>query len=198
MSRTSQSEEVRVVLVGNTSVGKTSLFERFQDHPFREGILGTVGGACAKIPLTTTGNRTVHLLLWDTAGQEAYRTIIQLYFRRAAIVLLVYDITRRDSFDDIDQWVSVARAKAPPCAKLLIIGNKSDLEENRVVSAADGDKMAQKHDAVFLETSAASGIGVPEVMATMADIAVNAGAELVKLYENGNSPEARDSPGRCC
>ena len=105
-------------------------------------------------------NRPIKLQIWDTAGQESFRSITRSYYRGAAGALLVYDVTRRDSFVHLQKWYEEARAHSSPTIALMLVGNKSDLEQKRVVSTREGEEFARERGMIFLETSAKAGVNV--------------------------------------
>jgi small GTP-binding protein len=190
--------EVRAALIGNISVGKTSLFERFQNQEFASTNTMTVGCACARITVQAEDGTDVRLLVWDTAGQEEYRAIIQLYFRSAAFVLVLYDISRKDSFESVNEWVSLARAKAPAAATYLLIGNKCDLEDERQIPMSEGEQLAQSIGAVFVETSAATGVGISEVLQAMADMTLKFKPAMLTTCEGEVDLAGDGVENRCC
>jgi small GTP-binding protein len=175
------ADPLRAVLIGNGAVGKTSLYGRFQDLPFAQTI-PTLGAAHTNITLTGDDGTKVTILLFDTAGQDAYRSIIPLYFRNASFVILVYDITDPDSFNEIEEWISLARSKAPEEALFLLIGNKCDLEESRAISVFQGDERAKAIGATFFETSAATGSGIAAVLHTIAEMSVAHALAVERLH----------------
>jgi small GTP-binding protein len=194
-------EKVKVVFIGDSEVGKSALFTRFQRRPFQPGAPSTVGGACANISVQMEGQQTIDMIIWDTAGQEKYRGIIPMYFSRCAFILIVYDISNRQSFEGISDWYQLSRDKAPDVAKVILIGNKSDLPE-RAVSIAEGTEFASSIGAhMFFETSAMTGDGVEEVILSVASTAwkeASGFSELLQpsgvVIEKIGSPENRE----CC
>ncbi|CEP15562.1 hypothetical protein [Parasitella parasitica] len=108
----------------------------------------------------TVNDQPIKLQIWDTAGQESFRSITRSYYRGAAGALLVYDITRRDTFEHLPVWLEDVRRHANPNTVIMLIGNKSDLEKNRQVSREEAEKFAEENDLFFLETSAKSSDNV--------------------------------------
>jgi Ras-related protein Rab-1A len=166
---TSEASHFKVVLVGSSLVGKTSLFERFKGNPLPSRFMTTVGGGCAVVPVVLGGD-TVSLTIWDTAGQETYRSIIPFYFAHAHVIVVVYDITNIESFEGIAEWAQIARGHAPAEVKLILVGNKSDLEDERNVSRGAAEErrielMAENAS----ETSALTGDGVAELLGVIAE-----------------------------
>ena len=128
--------------------------KRFQ--PVHDITIGVEFGA----RLIEMGNDQIKLQIWDTAGQEQFRSITRSYYRDAAGALLVYDITRRESFNHLEKWLEEARLNGNKNMTIMLIGNKSDLEHRRVVSTEEGREFAERNGLVFLETSAKSAENV--------------------------------------
>ena len=144
---------LKFVVVGDAEVGKTCLLGRFvEDRDWSER--GTTIGVDFGSKLQTIGNLRVKLHVWDTAGQESFRSITRSYYRGAAAALLVYDITRRESFDHLRDWLAEVRHSTNPSPVVAIVGNKTDLQACRRVTTAEGSALATAADALFCETSA--------------------------------------------
>ena len=191
----SDPNKVKVVLIGNSTVGKTAIFHRIQKNEFSLDSTPTIGGACANITHEMDDGRKVQFIIWDTAGQETYRGIVPMYFSRAAFIFIVYDISQKSTFAAVEDWLRIAKERAPGDAKYGILGNKCDLESQRMVQVADGKKLAERLDAfVFLETSALRGEGIRELMSMLCTVAVN-NAETVLSSPTDQLQEAR---GICC
>lgn len=149
----------KYIIIGDTGVGKSCLLLQFTDkrfQPVHDLTIGVEFGA----RLITIDNHQIKLQIWDTAGQESFRSITRSYYRDAAGALLVYDITRRESFNHLSRWLEEARQNGNPNMTIMLIGNKSDLEHRRAVSTKEGDIFAQENGLVFLETSAKSAANV--------------------------------------
>jgi Ras-related protein Rab-2A len=149
----------KYIIIGDTGVGKSCLLLQFTDkrfQPVHDLTIGVEFGA----RLVTIDNQQVKLQIWDTAGQESFRSITRSYYRDAAGALLVYDITRRDSFLHLTRWLEEARQNGNPSMTVMLIGNKSDLEHRRAVSTKEGETFAQQNGLVFLETSAKTASNV--------------------------------------
>jgi small GTP-binding protein len=166
-----EQPEVRVVFIGDVEVGKTSLYEAASSvKPQAKAYVPTVAGACRPMHLQTSNGQSVKLSLWDTAGSERYRSVVPMYFHRAAYVLVVYDITRRATFESVTGWIELALGHCQPSTKFFLIGNKSDLEDARIVSAASAGDLAAEHELFgFLETSAKTGVNLKEVFEHIAE-----------------------------
>lgn len=117
----------------------------------------------------TVNDQQTKLQIWDTAGQESFRSITRSYYRGAAGALLVYDITRRETFENLSVWLEDARQHANPNTVIMLIGNKSDLEGQRQVSREEAERFAQEHDLFFLETSAKLADNIEEAFVKTAE-----------------------------
>jgi small GTP-binding protein len=172
----------KVVFLGDSGVGKTSIYNILQKHPFKASIPNTVGGSSGSIEVCPPGYPPARLILWDTAGQEKYRGIVPLYCFGTAYVVVVYDITSRISFTNVPSWIAFGREHAPESAKLVLLGNKNDDEERRVVTQDEGWALAEQVEAMaFFETSAKSGTGIDDCIETIAkDSVVRHTEEIVK------------------
>jgi small GTP-binding protein len=154
----------KVVLVGDSGVGKTAIFRILQDQPFNENASETVGNACATIEVVLPDNSRSTITIWDTAGQERYRQMIPMYFRDAAFLIIVYDITSHLSFESVGAWANLAAECAPESCICFLIGNKSDLSDSREVSYDNGmDLKDGIRAAFFYEISAFSGDGIASI-----------------------------------
>jgi len=149
----------KYIIIGDTGVGKSCLLLQFTDkrfQPVHDLTIGVEFGA----RLINIDNHQIKLQIWDTAGQESFRSITRSYYRDAAGALLVYDITRRESFNHLGRWLEEARQNGNPNMTIMLIGNKSDLEHRRAVSTKEGEIFAQENGLVFMETSAKSAANV--------------------------------------
>merc|ERR1712063_189343 len=143
----------KYIIVGDTAVGKSCLLLQFTDKRFQPVHDLTIGVEFGSRTITIDDNQ-IKLQIWDTAGQESFRSITRSYYRGAAGALLVYDITRRDTFNHVSRWLEEARSNGNPNMVVLLVGNKSDLDARRQVQRSEGEQFAEKHGLIFLETSA--------------------------------------------
>ncbi|KAH3756714.1 Ras family protein [Pelomyxa schiedti] len=151
----------KYIIVGDTAVGKSCLLLQWTDKRFQAVHDLTLGVEYGSRCVTVQDNQ-VKLQIWDTAGQEKFRSIIRSYYRGAAGALLVYDITRRDTFEHLTLWLEDCRRFSTQNIVIMLIGNKCDLEASRVVTREDGERFAKENGLFFLETSAKTAHNVEE------------------------------------
>ena len=146
----------KVVLVGDSFVGKTNIMSRYLKNEFHEDSKATVGVEFGSKQFTIDGH-SVKAQIWDTAGQERYKAITSAYYKGAKGAFIVYDITRKNSFESVERWVSEVISVADKKITIVLIGNKSDLEDQRQVTKEEAQDKANKLEIAFMETSAFSG-----------------------------------------
>ena len=151
----------KVLIIGNSCVGKSNILLRFSENVFHESFLPTIG-VDFKIKNVNLDDKTIKLHIWDTAGQERFKTITATYYKGAHGIILVYDITDRTTFSDIENWLSEIQQHASPNVARLLIGNKCDMEGERQVSYQEGKEYADSLGIPFLETSAKAKINIEE------------------------------------
>ncbi|KAJ3423679.1 ras and ef-hand domain-containing protein [Anaeramoeba flamelloides] len=152
----------KVLLIGESGVGKSSLMIRFTDEFFMDSHIATIG-VDFKIKTVNVDDKLVKLQIWDTAGQDRFRSITRQYYRGTKGVILVYDVTNRDSFERIKDWMEeIDRYGEKNCCS-IVIGNKSDLESKREVPKEIGQLFAEQHGLKFIETSAKMNKNVDEM-----------------------------------
>ncbi|PON49822.1 Small GTP-binding domain containing protein [Parasponia andersonii] len=149
----------KLVLIGDSGVGKSNILSRFTRNEFCLESKSTIGVEFATRTLQVEG-KTVKAQIWDTAGQERYRAITSAYYRGAVGALLVYDITKRQTFDNIQRWLRELRDHADSNIVIMMAGNKADLNHLRAISSEDAGALAEKEGLSFLETSALEALNV--------------------------------------
>jgi len=156
----------KVLLLGNSNVGKSSLFLRFVDDIWNDTFVPTIG-VDFKIKTFEIDSKKIKMQIWDTAGQERFKNIIASYYRGAHGILLLYDVTDKDSFKNLSNWLIEIEKNASKNVLKVLIGNKSDLEDKRVVSYNQGKEFADTYGLKFIETSAKKNLNVNEAFETL-------------------------------
>merc|ERR1712063_194503 len=170
----------KYIIVGDTAVGKSCLLLQFTDKRFQPVHDLTIGVEFGSRTINIDDNQ-IKLQIWDTAGQEKFRSITRSYYRGAAGALLVYDITRRDTFQHLQSWLEDCRRYSNKDIVIMLIGNKSDLANKRAVSKEEGEAFAREHGLVFMETSAKTAAGVEEAF-------IDSARKIHETSEGGNTP----------
>ena len=161
----------KVLLIGNSDVGKSSLILRYVDQIWNDVFVPTIG-VDFKVKSLQIDNKRVKMQIWDTAGQERFRNVISSYFKGAHGILLIYDITARDSFKELENWLGEVERNATPQVLKILIGNKCDLEEQRQITVDEGEAFAARNGMKFIETSAKNNTNVNEAFEALAKIMV--------------------------
>uniref|UniRef100_A0A4W6BYV0 Calcium release activated channel regulator 2A n=1 Tax=Lates calcarifer TaxID=8187 RepID=A0A4W6BYV0_LATCA len=188
----------KIVLVGNSSVGKTSLLRRFCDDCFHPGTSATVG-IDYSVKTITVDDSQVALQMWDTAGQERYRSITKQFFRKADGVVVMYDITAEQSFTAVRQWLTSVKEGAGEDIPIMLLGNKTDKEIERQVQKGVGERLAKDCQMTFYECSACSGHNVVESMVHLARILKEQeDREKEKTVQLVSSPSEKREKKSCC
>jgi len=149
----------KVVLIGDSGVGKSNLLSRFTRNEFNLESKSTIGVEFATKSIQAEG-KTIKAQIWDTAGQERYRAITSAYYRGAVGALLVYDISKHQTFENVERWLKELRDHADANIVIMLVGNKSDLRHLRAVQTEEAMAFAEKHNLAFIETSALDSTGV--------------------------------------
>ena len=162
--------EAKIVLLGDVSVGKTSIASRYCKNSFNEHHINTIGGAYQQQKVVLSNGAMVKLHIWDTSGQERFRAMTNLYYRDAQVAILTYDITNESSFSSIDFWIQELKFKVENENMILcLVGNKCDVSDNeRKVSNIKGKNFAEENKMIFYETSAKTGDGIKDLFVTIA------------------------------
>mmetsp|Transcript_9667 Transcript_9667/g.33261 ORF Transcript_9667/g.33261 Transcript_9667/m.33261 type:complete len:204 (+) Transcript_9667:147-758(+) len=167
MSKRDYDHLFKLVLIGDTGVGKSCLLLRFADDAFTESYISTIG-VDFRFRTVKVDGKTVKLQIWDTAGQERFRTITSSYYRGAHGIIVVFDVTDQESFMNVKQWLHEIDRYACQNVKKLLVGNKCDLASKRAVPTEQAQEFADSLGIQYLETSAKNSTNVEKAFTTMA------------------------------
>lgn len=165
-----ENMNAKVVIIGDTKVGKTSILHRLTENDFQDGTMATIG-SCLTEMTYTIDNEQIDLKIWDTAGQEQFKSMVALYYRDASICILTYSIDNSDSFQSLSNWYNDVIESASVAPKFIVAGNKSDLEEDRQVTNEEADIFATRISAMLFKVSAKTGEGISELFQYAARLA---------------------------
>ncbi len=180
MSDNSQIETFKVVLLGESGVGKTSIISQFTNSEFKDDFETSTGGTFSSKSFTYNDDKILKFEIWDTAGQERYRALTKMFYKETNAVILVYDITRKKSFEELQNyWVEQIKEFAPENIIIAVVANKSDLSENEEVEEEVARNYAQDLNALFCTTSAKSSFGINDLFLQIAKR--HTGAENIKI-----------------
>ena len=199
----------KLIVIGDENVGKTSIINRFKSNQFTGDYEPTVGLDFQSIPLLID-NQNVTLLLYDTAGQEKFRSLIPLYTKEANIILLIYDTTNSESFSNIEKWYDSLSNINKEEAIFVLVGNKIDLVEQRKITEEEGKLYADGHNYMFQEVSALTGDGIQELFLNKllsqirtqllykGKYVVDQEEEKLKFNLQGNKEKVKKNKKCCC
>ena len=199
----------KVVIVGDSFVGKTNIMSKYLKNEFHEDTKATVGVEFGSKQFKIEGHN-IRAQIWDTAGQERYKSITSAYYKGAKGAFVVYDITRKESFDSTDKWINDLYSSADRKLTIVVIGNKNDLEDQRVITKEQGQEKANKLNIAFMETSALTGDNLDkafemmmnevykkchEEMLAEGEVDVFEGGQDINLAQNKGKTQSKKS---CC
>ena len=166
----------KLILIGNSGVGKSSILNRYMNKTFEESYKCTIGVDFLMKSIEING-KTVKLQLWDTAGQEKYKSMVESYYRGANVALVVFDITSHESFDSLPLWIENYYKNGPEQKNIILIGNKKDMIEERQVTQEEAELFSQTNNMIYFETSAKDGDNIDYVFTYAAE-------KLVEFYSS--------------
>ncbi|XP_055389758.1 ras-related protein Rab-10 [Condylostylus longicornis] len=175
----------KLLLIGDSGVGKTCILFRFSDDAFTSTFISTIG-IDFKIKTVELRGKKIKLQIWDTAGQERFHTITTSYYRGAMGIMLVYDITNEKTFENIVKWLRNIDEHANEDVEKMILGNKCDITDKRVVSRERGEAIAREHSIRFMETSAKANINIERAFCELAE----------SILDKTTGREANENPER--
>ncbi|XP_006818266.1 ras-related protein Rab-22A-like [Saccoglossus kowalevskii] len=189
--------EIKLCLLGDSGVGKSSLVQRFVSDTFNTHSQPTIGASFMSKTLVVD-DQSYKFQIWDTAGQEKYRGLAPMYYRGAAAAIIVYDITRESSFSAVKMWVRELEQYGPGDVVLAIAGNKADLVDQREVTYDEAHKYADQINATFVETSAKTAVNVTQLFTA---ITRKLPAEIIVSTHNTVRPTRapqKSEKSKCC
>ncbi len=161
----------KVLLLGNSDVGKSSLLLRYVDQVWNDAFVPTIG-VDFKVKTLNINDKKVKMQIWDTAGQERFRTVIATYFRGANGILLLFDVTNKDSFKNLESWLIEIEKNASDKVLKILIGNKCDLVDDREIKEEEGKAFALRNGMEYMETSAKMNTNVSEAFETLGKLMI--------------------------
>ena len=169
MSIDAETIVLKIVLVGEAGVGKTSIISQFIDQIFQEDLQSSTGGTFSSKTLILNNGKTIKFDIWDTAGEERYRSLSKLFYKDSNAAILVYDITRKESFDELkNYWANQIKESSNSNIILVVDANKSDLSEKEEVDETEARIFAGELNAIFCATSARNSIGIDDLFLQIA------------------------------
>ena len=152
----------KILILGDSKVGKSCFLTRYADKTYQEDYLSTIGMDYKIKNYELENGAIIKLYIWDTAGQDRFRSITSNYYKGADGIILIYDITKQETFNNVRNWITSIKEEAPAKVVLILVGNKVDDEKHRTVHQSEGEKIADEYNLPFLECSAKSDINVTE------------------------------------
>lgn len=194
MATSKYDNHIKIIVVGNSGVGKTCLISRFIDDKFSPSFITTIGIDFRQKIIHHAG-KTICIQLWDTAGQERFRSITNSYYRGANGVIFVYDVTNRASFHAIDKWIKDAETRMNQNFIKILVGCKVDTQRNRTVSNDEGIEFAKRNKMSYFECSAKTRKNINEIFSQICDLShYSSNIHSEKLYLHPNN----SNNNRCC
>ena len=177
----------KYIIIGDSAVGKSNILLRYIHDNFNEEFQSTIGVEFGAKNIKLE-DKVYRIQIWDTAGQETFRSITRAYYKNSVCAFVVYDITNRNSFQNVKSWIEDCKRQSPKTVFMVLIGNKVDLEENRQVSYEEGSVFAEKNGMLFFETSAKTGKNIEEIF-------LKSSMEIAKKIDSGFYDLSNDSCG---
>ena len=190
----------KVLLLGDSSVGKTCFLLRYCDRTFQEAHLSTIGLDYRLKTMTLKNNKNIKLQIWDTAGQDRFRALTKNYYKGANGIILIYDISTTQTFENVKVWINQIKEEANANVIIYLVGNKIDLpKDKRTVSEEEGQKLADEYKFLFKETSAKEGTNVNEIFQELVEkIDAEAKPEVPNTEKKNQLYQAKDKKRNCC
>ena len=192
-----EDNQAKIVLVGDSGVGKSSILDMLINNKFYTNVESTVGSAF-KTKEIEMGSKAVKLNIWDTAGQERYNSLTKMYCRGAAAAIMVYDITKRDTFNNLRKWYQVVLESGNTEILFAVVGNKEDLVDREETSLEEAQSFAHKIGAIFKKTSARSNFGIDDLFQSVAFKVFPEFSGSVSHFKEKNIDLSQTNPKKSC
>ena len=196
----SEDTVYKVLLLGDSSVGKTCFLLRYCDKTFQEAHLSTIGLDYRLKSMTLNNEKNIKLQIWDTAGQDRFRALTKNYYKGANGIILIYDISTTQTFENVKVWINQIKEEANANVIIYLVGNKIDLpKDKRTVSEEEGQKLVDEYKFLFKEASAKEGTNVNEIFQELVEkIDAEAKPEVPNTEKKNQLYQAKDKKRNCC
>ena len=159
----------KYIIIGDSSVGKSNILLKYAHNQFKPEYQLTIGVEFGAKNIDING-KTYRIQIWDTAGQENFRSITRAYYKNSVCALVVYDVTNKESFDNVKSWIEDCKSQSPKTILMVLVGNKIDLDSDRAVSYEEGEEFAKVNNMPFFETSAKTGANIENIFVKSAEM----------------------------
>ena len=196
----SEDTVYKVLLLGDSSVGKTCFLLRYCDKTFQEAHLSTIGLDYRLKSMTLNNEKNIKLQIWDTAGQDRFRALTKNYYKGANGIILIYDISTTQTFENVKVWINQIKEEANANVIIYLVGNKIDLpKDKRTVTEEEGQKLADEYKFLFKEASAKEGTNVNEIFQELVEkIDAETKPEVPNTEKKNQLYQAKDKKRNCC
>ena len=188
----------KILVLGDPSVGKSCFLIRYTEDTFQDVYLSTIGMDCKYKDVILEEDKSIRLQIWDTAGQDRVRSITKNLYKGAAGIMLIYDITNRNTFDNVKKWVNSIKEEVTSKVVIILVGNKIDLDKKRQVQTDEGEQIAEEFDMPFFECSALTGENINSAFETLAKKLVEVKAKAKQHGEQLKQNKVGGEKKSCC
>ena len=188
----------KILVLGDPSVGKSCFLIRYTEDTFQDVYLSTIGMDCKYKDVILEEDKSIRLQIWDTAGQDRFRSITKNLYKGAAGIMLIYDITNRNTFDNVKKWVNSIKEEVTSKVVIILVGNKIDLDKKRQVQTDEGEQIAEEFDMPFFECSALTGENINLAFETLAKKLVEVKAKAKQHGEQLKQNKVGGEKKSCC
>ena len=188
----------KILVLGDPSVGKSCFLIRYTEDTFQDVYLSTIGMDCKYKDVILEEDKSIRLQIWDTAGQDRFRSITKNLYKGAAGIMLIYDITNRNTFDNVKKWVNSIKEEVTSKVVIILVGNKIDLDKKRQVQTDEGEQIAEEFDMPFFECSALTGENINSAFEALAKKLVEVKAKAKQQGEQLKQNKVGGEKKSCC